>query len=393
MNISTSNQDALPVAVQYREAFQQWEAWWKGTNDGPILSIMFPRGEVDYRGVVKPWMSPLLHGQWTFYMHEFLFGQAVELAWRTGDFHYIDDAAAFFLYYRQVTGYAGEAYPFLFLNTGAAMLPALLTNHTKFLGDTIWVGVEPPWTWEQIFAAEHAAITPYAATLQQAITQMVRRMGEHFVLAPPELGGLLDVLSGLRGTQELLIDLLDEPDTVQRGIAMLDGLAEYWSAQFAAVIDPANQGLFVDTFRYPSLQPMRVESCDFSAMISPACFEEFYLPTLQRQAQKYAGRLAYHLDGPGQLPHVGLLCAQHGLQGVQWVYGAGNPDNLSDRWDCLYRQLLDAGKKIYFCSIPNDVDALRAFFRKFPARAFMIPMIVADQQEAEAFLRLRDSLR
>ncbi len=377
------------MAGSFDGALQRWETWWERKNNGPLLSIMYPRQEVDYTPVRKPWMSPPLVEKWTSYMHEFLFGQAVEYAWKTGDFAQVDEALEFLAYYAEVTGNAGEGFPFLFANLGAAMMPALITNYTQFKGTTIWVEQEEPWDWDRLLAIDEDARTPYAEAALEGVRRLARRLSGKFVIAPPELGGLLDVLAGMRGTQNLLTDLLLYPDNVKTVLEKLDRIWLKYYREFSEIIDPANHGAYAVTMRYLSSKPNVVGSCDFSAMIAPEMFQEFFIPYLQRDLERFPGRVVYHLDGPGELPHVEHLCAQESLYGVQWVTGAGNPGNLDERWDPLYRQLLDAGKRVFLCGGPRE--RLPEFFKRFPAREFFVPFTARGEQHAQELLGLRDS--
>ena len=365
---------------------QRWEAWWEHTNDRPVISITYPATEVDYGPYIKPWMAPFYTTEWTTWRQEFAFGHAVELTWRTGDARHVEDALDLLEYYASVTGHAGEGFPFLFANLGAAMMPAFITNYTQFTGDTIWVGVEPPWSWEQIneLSADHT--TTYKDVAMQAIAHLCQRLQGKFVIAPPELGGVLDVVAGIRGTMNLLTDVIDCPDQVHCTIDFIERLRGQWDDELDAIIDPVNSGCYAKTMRYLAGKPTYIGSCDFSAMISPAMFEEFALPTLVHETQKYPGRVIYHLDGPGEIPHIGLLCAMEGLHGIQWVTGAGNPGNFDPCWDDLYRRILDAGKRICLCTAPRDKDTVEAFFKKFPAREFFVPFVAKDEAEAREIL-------
>lgn len=61
----------------------------------------------------------------------------------------------------------------------------------------------------------------------------------------------------------------------------------------------------------------------------------------------------YHLDGPGQLPHLDSLLSISKLKGIQWIPGAGAPDY--KQWPDVYRKIRDAGKLI---QLFGDVDTL-----------------------------------
>jgi 5-methyltetrahydrofolate--homocysteine methyltransferase len=61
---------------------------------------------------------------------------------------------------------------------------------------------------------------------------------------------------------------------------------------------------------------------DFSIMISPAMFDEFFLPYVKEEAKKFK-RSMYHLDGVGALHHLDSILRIKELGGVQFLPGAG----------------------------------------------------------------------
>ena len=78
-------------------------------------------------------------------------------------------------------------------------------------------------------------------------------------------------------------------------------------------------------------------------MIGPEMFGEFVEPELEASCERL-GRAFYHMDGPGQLSHLDLLIRADGLDGIQWVPGAGAPG--CEHWPDVYRKIHKAGKKI-----------------------------------------------
>lgn len=385
---------ATPPPAASPECIQRWEDFWRRRNRGPLFSMTFPLGGPDFSAVIKPWMAPgvVSGGAWSLYAHEFLFGHAVEIAARTEDVAPLADALDYFDHYFAVTGHAGGGFPFLYANLGAMMMSALLTGFTRFDGSTIWLENDPPREWEELLGFGAGTRAPYADVALAALRQLTVRLAGRAVIGYPEMGGLLDILSALRGAQNLCLDLIDRPGDVHAILAALEGArAGFWK-EIGAAVDPANRGLHTVTMRYLSARPFGMAMADCSAMISPAMFAEFCLPGLRREFAACSGRAVFHLDGPGQIPHVPQLCAEEDLFGIQWVYGTGNPDNISPRWDALYRQILDAGKRVFFCSAAADPDRLRTFFRRFPAREFYVPFTLPDAAMAVPLRRLADEL-
>ena len=90
---------------------ERYDLWWEGKNTEPVFYMIFPEGKADYRPVVKPWMAPALYAEWRNWQQEFVFGQAVELFWKTGDFQFVEEALDFLEFYTGVTGHLAEGFP------------------------------------------------------------------------------------------------------------------------------------------------------------------------------------------------------------------------------------------------------------------------------------------
>jgi 5-methyltetrahydrofolate--homocysteine methyltransferase len=90
-------------------------------------------------------------------------------------------------------------------------------------------------------------------------------------------------------------------------------------------------------------------------MIGPDMFDEFVKPELEACCRKLTNAF-YHLDGPGQLPHLDSLLQIEELAGVQWVPGAGQPD--VTHWPEVYRKIHEAGKLIQLWGGPRVLDTV-----------------------------------
>lgn len=62
-------------------------------------------------------------------------------------------------------------------------------------------------------------------------------------------------------------------------------------------------------------------------MISTQMYEELVVGELLEELD-FLDASIYHLDGPDALKHLDRLLAIDKLKGIQWVYGAGQPQPL-----------------------------------------------------------------
>lgn len=74
------------------EVLGRYEDWWERRNDSAVFCLIYPRRRAYDPALVRPWMSPPVVREWSMWQHEFLFGQAAEIALRTGDMGPMDDA-------------------------------------------------------------------------------------------------------------------------------------------------------------------------------------------------------------------------------------------------------------------------------------------------------------
>ena len=169
------------------------------------------------------------------------------------------------------------------------------------------------------------------------------RFEGNVLLATTDIGGNLDVVSSFRHGEALLFDLYDCPEEIER--LAWEAHEAWWQCfDMIRAVSDKNPG-------YSSWTPMFSETpfymlqCDFCYMIGPAQFEKFVLPGLRASCARLSNAF-YHLDGPGQLPHLDYLLDIPELKGIQWVPGEGQPD--ITQWPEVYRKIRKAGKLVQF---------------------------------------------
>ena len=372
------------------EIRERAEAWWTYRNKGPLTYLIFEKEPIPYDKLRKPWMNSDSLDCWTNWKQEVVFGHAVQLTHATGDWQYVGDAIDLLAEYPKYTGHAGNGYSFNLPMLGPGSLSACLSGYMKYHPPTIWLELEEPWSWERVAALTATSRDPLWDTALEAVRRHVARLQEFYVIAQPDHGGILDVLASLVGTQELLMKMIEEPDTVSRAINVLEQLWNKADAEFGAIIDPENHGCYARQMRWLSTKPALTGVCDLCQMISPEMFDRFVRPSLVRDCVQFDGRVVYHMDGPGQLIHADAILGIEKLFAIQWVEGAGNPPATDPRWHGLYRKIIEAGKRICISESYSRLDALKALFAKFPAENFYLHLQADRSQIADAETALRN---
>ncbi|MBT3375352.1 MAG: hypothetical protein HN742_17220 [Lentisphaerae bacterium] len=345
------------------EARDRLTTWWNGGDIGrPVLLVSSPRSERLEDVPVMPPPEGVLCERYT----------AKSLEFRTN------------LGIRQAGGVelSGEAIP--------TASPCLGPNCLAlFLGCE---GVEQPGTVWFRPCLEDTESTAFNADpdnwhwgFQRALLDGLVSAGQgKFMVTFPDLIEGLDTLAAMRGSQELLVDLIERPDWVHKGLARISELYhEYYDAVYERIKDETGGSHF---WLWAPGKCGKFQ-CDFSAMISPDMFGEFMVPVLEDLCN-YIPYNLYHWDGPGALIHHDHLLSVDALQALQWTPGAGAAPVDDPSWWPYYHKTVEAGKKmcVFGC---RSIDQLKAMKREFgpQLKQFAIRKHCPTRAEAEEFIR------
>ena len=235
----------------------------------------------------------------------------------------------------------GDAFPLMKMdNFGPGITAAFLGAELHNTPETVWFEPRKALPLSEL----HFEYDPNNIWLNRVkdiyIAGMKRWRGE-VVMCMTDLSGILDILAVFRTTDNLLIDLYDEPGEVLRLAGELQALWFRFYNEINGILK-GSRG-YSDWSTIFSEKPSYIIQSDFSYMISPAMFQEFVLGELESSAGKLTNAF-YHMDGIGQLPHLDMLLKSKNIKGIQWVPGTGAPDGMD--WSEVYSKISAAGKKI-----------------------------------------------
>lgn len=305
------------VKEKYAKVLERYENFWERKSIGrPILNLTYPiAGATAYRSPVD-----------------------LEEKFLVPEYSYNN-----FKHSVANRGYLAEGLPMCFTNFGPGCLSACLGGSYVLASNSIWFDQEQfIKDWE---APPEILFDEQSELWQKILETQALYAGDpdvHFSIT--DLGGIFDIVASLRGTEDLLYDLLDYPEEVKR---FSGRVKEEWFKAFdrqVEIVGKVDQP-YNNWMNIPSSKPWYPLQCDFAYMISPAHFEEFVLPDLAEQVS-HMERSIYHLDGAGQLNHLDYLLDIPGLTGIQWVPGAGNVPVLDEKWFDVYRKIQDKKKNI-----------------------------------------------
>jgi len=297
-------------------------SWWAGELDRPLLHLTMS-GRDPCRP--EPALPPL---GFTSHYNPAIPSEEIADRW---------------LYDLESRHFLGDSFPSVWPNFGPGAVAAFMGLELRNGENTVWfhqpedlelAGIElkflPDNIWfQRVRDLYRAGAAKFGGLVHMGMT---------------DLGGNLDIAASFRGSQNLLVDLFDEPGEVEKIAWRTHELWWRYFEEFDRLIQPINRGYTAWTPVY-SEAPSYMLQCDFCYMIGPEMFDRFVKPELAASCRKLANPI-YHLDGPGQLNHLDSLLEIPELKAVQWVPGDGQPP--VSEWPDVYRKIRAAGKNIQF---------------------------------------------
>lgn len=332
----------------YEQACRRWEAFWQGEIiDRPVISVIAPR---DGRN---------LYNQGLLCQNDKI-TEAVERAnaWIEGQY------------------WGGDAIPRIWPNPGPDIFAAWLGAHLVDAPDASTNWVEPcVERWEQALPLRLDKQNPHWKRTMAYLEALAGRATGRWVVAGLDLHSNLDALSAIRSPQQLCMDLLDQPENVER--ALRDMRALYGPVS-EAMFKAGNAKVTGSMGWIPmySKKKYNVVQCDFCYMISPELFRRFVLPALEEEVS-WLDHSVYHLDGTGALRHLDDLLALPRLNAIQWVPGAGAKPLCE--WLEVLKKIIAAGKNVHvYC----PVEQVELFHRALGPRRVFYECWAKDEAEA-----------
>lgn len=339
------------------DALARINAWWAGSAiDRPALQVYAAKPDFQRGAPERP---TDIHERWT-----------------NAEYVVQKGAAAISSLY-----YGGEALPFFRVDLGPVCIPAflggqwILDETTGWCRPTIndWEDYEPP------------RFDPDNQWWQtaRAITKRALEEGEgKFLVAMIDLGSGGDELVQMRGSQNMCLDLMLNPDRVKAALHDYKGfLAEYYDQLYDLMV-PKQHGASIGWMGVYSPKKMYTLQCDFSCMISPKMFQEFFLPVVQEQARHF-DHVIYHLDGPGAVQHLDALLEVPELDAIQWVPGAGADP--MPAWIPLLKRIQEGRKGLHISVQADEVEEL---VRNLSAEGLMVQTIcLGGEEQARQLLK------
>lgn len=278
----------------------------------------------------------------------------------------------------EVTTYAGEAFPQIFVDLGAGGHAGFFKGAKYRFEDSVWFfpSHEEP---DGIEFDPHSYLFEHTLALARAYA---RDSGGDYIVSMPDCTGNADALSHLLGPEALLPAMIEEPEAVHRALQKIEAAYEAAMRGVYEIVKGVNGGGssigWMSTWA-PGLHAQM--QSDMSVMISNAMFEEFIMPELRAQCD-FLDYPLYHLDGAEQIRHLDSLLSLEKLRAIQWTQVAGQKpctDYLPE-----LRRIQAAGKGLLILVAPSQI---RPLMENLSSRGLYLVTAVETPEEADAVLK------
>ena len=330
--------------VNMEAAKEKFRNYWAHKNTGrPLMCVIARRPEVEQYSDGTPveggYLDQICQGKY--------YNMPEELKWKDMEDKYQNPQRIVdrYRYFCQTHAFLGESFPNLNIDFGPGSLASYLGSEIGFKEDTVWFNKCLD-GWDGVPKLTFDPENKWFKKHLQLAKDCQALAGDDFYVDMPDLMENIDVLASLRGAQDILFDLLDEPEMIGERIQeVTDIYYEYYDRFYDFIKDEEGGNAYTVFQIWGPGRTVKLQ-CDFSAMMSPEDFRKYIQPSLRSQSEN-VDHVLYHLDGPAAIKHMDALMEIDGIDALQWTSGDAGPDGTLPDWDVIYDKAIAAGKAIW----------------------------------------------
>lgn len=330
--------------VNMEAAKEKFRNYWAHKNTGrPLMCVIARRPEVEQYSDGTPveggYLDQICQGKY--------YNMPEELKWKDMEDKYQNPQRIVdrYRYFCETHAFLGESFPNLNIDFGPGSLASYLGSEIGFKEDTVWFNKCLD-SWDGVPKLTFDPENKWFKKHIQLAKDCQALAGDDFYVDMPDLMESIDVLASLRGAQDILFDLLDEPEMIGERIQEVTDIYYEYYDRFYDIIKDEEGGNAYTVFQIWGPGRTVKLQCDFSAMMSPEDFRKYIQPSLRSQSEN-VDHVLYHLDGPAAIKHMDALMEIEGIDALQWTSGDAGPDGTLPDWDVIYDKAIAAGKSIW----------------------------------------------
>lgn len=337
----------------WSEAKAKWEQYWKRQNTGrPLMCIIANKEEEMDADRAEALRSKDMEDKYL---------NAERIVER-------------FRYFCETHEFMAESFPNLSIDFGPGSMAGYLGCNIVFNKNTVWFE-EFVEDWLEYKDLEYDPENEWFKRHLELFRRVKELAGDDFYIGIPDIMENIDVLASMRGAQNTIFDMVDEPEEMTRRIGQIDDIYFKYYDQFYDIVKDEVKGSCYTVFQIWGPGRTAKLQCDFSAMMSPDNFREFILPSLRKQA-KQLDHVLYHLDGPDAIKHMDALMEIEEIDALQWTSGDYGPDGTFEQWYEIYDKAVAAGKglwvKVYSGEVEEWLERLDKLVSRYGSNALFL---------------------
>lgn len=347
----------------WEQSKQNYLAWWQ--HKGCVLTMWehLQEGVTPHAAVAAPAAPKDMNQRW------------FDPAWRAEELnHYVAHSSL-----------KADIIPVANTQLGPGSLAAILGGKLEGGPDTIWIHPADAVGQDIVFDPENPAWK-----LHKELLKASKKLAQgNYYVGMPDLMEGLDVLAAIRGTDNVLLDTMIDPDLLEHQLKQVN---EIYFKVYDELYDIIREDDGMAFCYFSIWGPGRVSKLqsDISIMISEEDYRRFVQPFIREQCQKLDYTL-YHLDGVGAIRHLDALLEIEELNAIQWTPGVGEPQGGDKKWYDLYRRIKAGGKSVEANWV--TLDELEPLLDNVGAEGMLLSMDFKNEREIDEALKIVDRYR
>lgn len=247
----------------------------------------------------------------------------------------------------------GENLNCIFPYFGTAGIAEYTGCKVTYTPQTAWFD---PWMTDEPDASRITYRHPEIFSKQTAsIARQLELSKGDYLISVSDNAGIMDALAAIRGSEELLMDMLTDPEFVEESLQRLLPIYKETEEELFDLVEENNQGSVLAWMHMWAPKRLAQLQCDLSVMISNEMFNRFVMPELE-ELSSWLDYPLYHFDGSEQIRHLDSLLSIDKLRAIQWVAVEGQPSPLE--FIPVLQKIQKAGKGLVVQAKPHEVEKL-----------------------------------